>query len=226
METITPISLKWPFCKIFVFVNLTHGTLVKPRPETNTIIWWRLFIWIFFENLDIYSHIASRDTLRPIYTRYDFVARNLLTTRLRHFLGHDCRKVLKHVWKSYNFLGVVQEVACDKIVSHVVETSVISNSVFEDNCHLDGDHTRQTTLYFTGTYCFYLDRSSYRAFCVLCRYHSDMKRCRMRHTVFTDVDTPTNLPMSGTVKVRATPFSSLSNKHRCEIYMFSCSPVV
>ena len=31
------------------------------------------------------------------FTRYDFVAYNLLTTRLRHILGHDCRKVVKHV---------------------------------------------------------------------------------------------------------------------------------
>ena len=39
------------------------------------------------------------------FTRYDFVARNLLTTRLRHILGHDCRKVLKHVLKSYDFFS-------------------------------------------------------------------------------------------------------------------------
>ena len=41
------------------------------------------------------------------FTRYDFVACDLLTTRLRHILGHDCRKVLKHVFKSYNFFCVV-----------------------------------------------------------------------------------------------------------------------
>ena len=53
-------------------------------------------------------------------TRYDFVAYNLLTTRLRHFLGHDCRKVLKHVLKSYDFFSCRKrcrkEAACDKIV--------------------------------------------------------------------------------------------------------------
>ena len=32
---------------------------------------------------------------------------NLLTTRLRHFWGHDCRKVLKHVLKSYDFFRVI-----------------------------------------------------------------------------------------------------------------------
>ena len=28
-------------------------------------------------------------------------------TSLQHILGHDCRKVLKHVFKSYNFFCVV-----------------------------------------------------------------------------------------------------------------------
>ena len=46
-------------------------------------------------------------TLRPT----DFVARNLLTTRLRHILGHDCHKVLKHVLKSYNFFSCRKRVA-------------------------------------------------------------------------------------------------------------------
>ena len=36
-----------------------------------------------------------------------FVACDLLTTRLRHLLGHDCRKVLEHVLKSYDFFRVV-----------------------------------------------------------------------------------------------------------------------
>ena len=40
-------------------------------------------------------------------TQYGFVACNFLTTYKRHFLGHDCRKVLKHVYKSYNFFRVV-----------------------------------------------------------------------------------------------------------------------
>ena len=48
---------------------------------------------------------------------YDFVACNLLTTRLRHCLGHDYCKVLKLVLKSYNFFRVVKEVACDIIAS-------------------------------------------------------------------------------------------------------------
>ena len=40
------------------------------------------------------------------FTRYDFVAYNLFTTRLLHFLGHDFRKVLlKHVLKSYGFFS-------------------------------------------------------------------------------------------------------------------------
>ena len=39
------------------------------------------------------------------FTRYDFVAYNLLVTCLRHILGHDCRKVLKHVLKSYDFFS-------------------------------------------------------------------------------------------------------------------------
>ena len=43
--------------------------------------------------------------LKCRFTRYDFVAYNLLTTHLRHFLGHDCRKVLKHGLKSYNFFS-------------------------------------------------------------------------------------------------------------------------
>ena len=29
------------------------------------------------------------------------------TTSLRHILDHDCHKVLKHVFKSYNFFCVV-----------------------------------------------------------------------------------------------------------------------
>ena len=35
-----------------------------------------------------------------------FVAYNFLMTRLRHFLGHDCPKVLKYVLKSYDFFFV------------------------------------------------------------------------------------------------------------------------
>ena len=41
------------------------------------------------------------------FTRYDFVACSPLTTRSRHLLCHDCRQVLKHVLKSYNFFRVV-----------------------------------------------------------------------------------------------------------------------
>ena len=45
----------------------------------------------------------------------------LHATSLRHAyntLGHNCRKVLKHVSKSYDFfrvMCVIKEVACDKI---------------------------------------------------------------------------------------------------------------
>ena len=45
-----------------------------------------------------------------------------LMTRLHHFLGHNCSKVLKHILKSYNFFQLFlqlfsccKEVACDKI---------------------------------------------------------------------------------------------------------------
>ena len=50
------------------------------------------------------------------FTWYDFVAYNLLTTRLRHILGHDYRKVLEHVLKSYDIFSCRKQVACDKIV--------------------------------------------------------------------------------------------------------------
>ena len=52
------------------------------------------------------------------FTRYDFVACDPLTTSLQHFLGHDCRKVLRHVLKSYasfRVMCVIKEAACDKI---------------------------------------------------------------------------------------------------------------
>ena len=37
-------------------------------------------------------------------------------TSLRHVLGHDCHKVLKHVFKSYDFFLCRKQVACDKTV--------------------------------------------------------------------------------------------------------------
>ena len=47
------------------------------------------------------NHIKGR------FTRYDFATCILHTTRLQHFLGHNCRKVLKHVLKSYDFFHVI-----------------------------------------------------------------------------------------------------------------------
>ena len=64
------------------------------------------------------------------FTRYDFVACNLLTTRLRQFSGHDCRKVLEHVLKSYDILSwrfrisknILQQMCPNKITSVILTT--------------------------------------------------------------------------------------------------------
>ena len=45
------------------------------------------------------------------------------TTRSRHFLGHNCHKVLKHVLKSYNLFRVVRELESVLIIGIGMESN-------------------------------------------------------------------------------------------------------
>ena len=54
--------------------------------------------------------------LRPIYTMCFCRMQPPYDTLIQHILGHDCRKVLEHVLKSYDFFSCRKEVACNKIV--------------------------------------------------------------------------------------------------------------
>ena len=59
-----------------------------------------------------FAHLNISTSAQPKgrFTRYDFVASN----SLRHFLGHDCRDVLKDVLRSYNFFRVVRRLRAAK----------------------------------------------------------------------------------------------------------------